>query len=219
MNIFQKIWSNWKNARGTCKNCPLVDGDGYPLYGVGDWSSNVVVLAASPAYNLREPDDIDSSDFREVSKGFLSNRLSDPDNVLIEVLQTLTKDSSMSASDLYFTNVRKCKGEDSLDKARRTCKNYLKEEIVAVNPLLIVTFGTKAIEAVCSIYECDFNCKTVMWKHFIRSIDNRTLLAFPHWGYIMRQSPERRKRYWNDLPKKFKKAMGVVSEKTGWTFI
>jgi len=108
-----------------CQRCPLAEGRTYAVPGEGNLNTVVMLVGEGP--------------------GFDEDRLGQPfvgrsGQYLTETLDRL----GIARSDLYITNVVKCrppKNRDPLPAELEACADYLDRQVAIVNPRIIVTLG------------------------------------------------------------------------------
>ena len=161
----QKLWENWRqqdlsHLSGEKEGKPweLIDNHYYPLYGLGNSDSDVMVVAAGPAWNVGEgakfPDkrdkswecndfewtpDIDRDSFEEQERIWRLNRLKER-NELVRTLIKLVKFSNELEigetngledpfQSLYYTNFKK-DGEFDDSDLDRMSENFWRDYLV-----------------------------------------------------------------------------------------
>ena len=110
-----------------CTDCGLRDGCKSPIPGNGSEQAEVMLVGEAPGAE----EDQDGIPFIGVSGRLLRDMVSEAG-----IAQT------------YYTNVVKCKppyNRDPTPEEISTCQHYLNEEVLAINPKVIVTVGRFAM--------------------------------------------------------------------------
>ena len=112
----------------TCQNCPLGGTRGKAVPGQGATTSDLFFIGEAPGYN----EDQQGVPFVGAAGKLL-------DSLLAEI--------SLSRTDIFITNLVKCRPPDNRDPLPEevsACSQYLESQIAAVSPKIIVTLGRHA---------------------------------------------------------------------------
>ena len=122
-DCFERILRHQQENTGPCNGCPLRGPS--PVYGIGDWDSEVLFVAMSPNEERERkeayrPEPTNLGDFR---RDMIHNwEKVDPSQAggrwnFAPLLDRILNVISMSKEEIYFTNVTKCApSEDKKDR-------------------------------------------------------------------------------------------------------
>lgn len=172
-----------------CQKCPiLVKSRKRVTWGYGNVKSPVVFIGEAPGYLGC---DITGIPFRGDRSG----------NLYEKMLNTI----GFTTEDVYTTNVVKCcppGNRDPLPEEISNCKSYLRNEIEAIEPVLIVPMGKFAAK----IFYPYIDSILKIWdKQLTLSIGQ--ILILPHPAYICRRQ-DKEARYISSF-KRIKKLISV----------
>lgn len=115
---------------------------------------------------------------------------------------------------IYFTNIKKCADIDGSRvgwknrKAKLHCEQYLEEELAAVDPDIVVTFGKKATTSLFDVFDSS-NTFSEMKEDVldIHRIDSYSVIPSYHWSYLhlnirSLEHIEDKADYWDTLAKR-----------------
>lgn len=159
-DVVESIWSNWRTKQGACEDCPHWGAGGKaPFYGVDSISDDTEVLfvgkepgTGSEPVDTKEVFEYISENYPDKFKDYREKRIEDT-GMYEEYSNNLTSLVALLRTrgiSFNFTNVKKCRETDDgkTDEAIKKCSDYLYEEINALNPSVIVTFGGEATKQV-----------------------------------------------------------------------
>jgi uracil-DNA glycosylase family 4 len=112
----------------TCTECPLGSTRLRVVPGMGSSNANLLFIGEAPGYN----EDQQGVPFVGAAGKLL-------DSLLAEI--------SLSRSDIFITNMVKCRPPDNRDpllKEINACSQYLEKQIAIISPQIIVTLGRHA---------------------------------------------------------------------------
>ncbi len=113
-----------------CKNCGLHATRTQAVPGVGPCPANVMIVGEAPGFN----EDRQGEPFVGAAG---------------KLLDTLLGRISLSRSDVYITNVLKCRppmNRDPMPNEVEACSPYLKQQLELVKPKLVLILGRHALE-------------------------------------------------------------------------
>ncbi|WP_175501490.1 uracil-DNA glycosylase family protein [Halogeometricum limi] len=198
----ENIWSNWREEEGRCSHCPARNTQHPPYYGDGVGTADIAFVAEKPGGTQSgRVDGPPPAHVEETHRERNDNRngmdwIKDG-NRLRRFFDSLssdlwfTKDSEYPA---YFTNARKCRkitGENKWgnNHADYWCRQYLEEELTALDPEIVLVFGKPAAESVFAHYEVkDWPSKMsnrVLVEYQSETDDTQIILSY-HWSGIGR---------------------------------
>jgi len=202
LNQIEKIWTNWQLNSEPCSECPDNDTKNYwyPLFGLGNWNADTMVVCDTPAYNIENieyrytknhlTESMIIQDFKTFAEKLLQERLDSNTNILIKILKSIVLGTNLTVHDLYFTNIKKCGNISRVQnhEAYAMCfKNFL-IELEVVKPKNIILVGGKAFNMLNNLFK--FTDETSVMELFkIPTIFNShgyKILVVPHWGYYRR---------------------------------
>ena len=122
-----------KSVVENCYLCELSKSRKNVLFGEGNLNASLMLIADEPSASEDE------------LKSFYVGKTGEQLIKMIENVLPLKKE------DVYITNLVKCKSTSGINTSHySTCSTYLHKQIELVNPKLIVTFGEKAYQYLCS---------------------------------------------------------------------
>lgn len=221
-NYLNRIWNNWQYGSGPCQDCPNRDNAGCytPYYGDGVLDAEIAFVAETPGGD-RDIQNENQLDW-ELPESFREERGQDskpswiregnrvPDDFFDQV-DAWFEHRNGSDRGIYFTNAKKCQDIDGKDmewkniKAKLDCREYLRPEMEAVNPTVIVSFGEKATGTLYELYDVD---------EYIDAFNDVALTVYReeapyiipsyHWSNLYRNirhldDIDSRSEYWNQL--------------------
>ncbi|AWB28458.1 uracil-DNA glycosylase family protein [Halococcoides cellulosivorans] len=171
-NYLNRIWNNWQFGSGPCQDCPNRDNAGCytPYYGDGILDAEIAFVAETPGggRDIQNEDQLDwelpgsfSAERGGASKpGWITDGNRIPDE-FFDSVDAWFEGTGQYDRGIYFTNAKKCQDIDGKDmewkniKAKLHCREYLKPEMNAVDPEVIVVFGEKATDTTFDLYDVD----------------------------------------------------------------
>ena len=222
--FFDRVWNNWSSGKGPCFECPNRDSQCrfYPKFGEGVLDGDIAFVAETPNEDERENQNSPKSRKNRTGE-FESKVRSNPIPTWIKkgnrFSDTFFKDISADFSGdkkrgIYYTNIKKCGDIDSEraewknKKAKFHCEQYLRKELQAVSPEIIVTFGNKATESLFETFETDVsfnNLKEVVLK--AHNINKYKVIPSYHWSNLQwnannLENIDNKREYWTVLAQK-----------------
>ena len=177
------IWENQQDGCHRCSGCPGRDSP-YPLYGVGNPESPIMLIGQEPAYNVDEENVDSSMSYHEARRQWIEDRRSPP-NPLWKHMMNVGLAFEMPPDQLYFTNLVKCAAGD-WDERLENCQPYLGRELGEVDPKVIILHGSKVISVVLQMFDIDWSgtVSDVHTESFV--VEDTDIVCFYHWGYPYR---------------------------------
>jgi len=199
--FFDEVWDNWCSGKGPCFECPNRDSQCrfYPKFGEGVLNGEFAFVAETPNEAGRKNQN-SSESRRERNGEFKSEIRNNPVPTWIKkgnrfsdsFFEDISADfSGDKENGIYYTNIKKCgdikseRSEWKNKKAKLHCEQYLRKELQAVSPEIIVTFGEKATESFFETFESDVkfnNLKDIVLK--VHHINSYKVIPSFHWSYL-----------------------------------
>lgn len=198
----ESIWNKWREEEGPCSHCPARNTQHPPYYADGVRTADIAFVAEKPGG--KQSGRVSGSPpahIEETHRERINNRSSmewiKDGNRLGRFFNSLNSDLWFTPEvryPAYFTNARKCRkitGENSWgnEHADYWCRQYLEQELTALNPEIILVFGKPAAESVFAYYEVrDWPSKLsnrVLTEYQSETNDTRIILSY-HWSGIGR---------------------------------
>ena len=170
----KKIEEKAKN----CKKCTLYESRKSVVFGSGDLTRPWMFIGEAPG----ESEDESGKPFVGAAGKLLDKMI---------LAMKLKRDSNT-----YITNVIKCRPPNNRNPNTieiNNCQNYLSEQINLINPLIIITLGKIAANA---ILKNDASLNLLRGK--IHHYNNIAVLCTYHPSYLLR-NPAEKKKSWADL--------------------
>lgn len=183
MEPMHEVWTSHRDCSHLCEGCPGCESP-YPLGGVGDSDADVMLVGVEPAYNLDEVTVSTETEWSRAKEQLLIERKAS-DNPLWRHMKNVALAAGCKPAELYFTNVAKCANGDYKQRAAY-CEGYLKQEIIAVDPQVLLLHGGKVIRKVGDILKIDFP-SSVGDAHCQVYESRADVIPLYHWGYAYRQ--------------------------------
>ena len=159
-----------------CSACPLYSLHRTPVPGIGPDTADVMLIGEA----LGATED-------KMHEPFVGRS----GKLLTQYLQ----EAGFDRSQLYITNTVKCRPPENATpnaETRKACRAYLRSEIVAVKPKIIVCVGNSALKGVWELGECQLEMPTkfsdARGKMFFHG-DYYVLPVF-HPSYLLRKHSE-----------------------------
>jgi uracil-DNA glycosylase len=184
----ESVWQNWKNGRSHCQGCPGRHAR-YPLGGLGDPDSDLMLVAKEPNYKVKENTVRKDMSWPEAKQAMVQDRRSAP-NRLWRQMRTVADAAGLDdPTDLYFTNSAKCNykkdPESEWEDHYEHCRGYLSWELEIVSPKVLLLYGKRAIEAAYETYGLDPPTTVEEVHAQPRQVSGCTLVPLFHWAYAM----------------------------------
>jgi len=146
LDVNQRIAESWASHDGPCRECPAWHSESRPRYNRTDAKVPKVLVVGSDPNEERcnEP----SAD-RGEAEAVLADQGKLPwmGQRGLQALTSLVGETRLSLRDLYVTNALRCaKPEGDLANAFKACNSYLRWELEAIQPRLVVCFGAPAYD-------------------------------------------------------------------------
>lgn len=162
---------------GDCQRCPLCRGRRKIVFGVGNPAAAVVFVGEAPG---REED--------EIGEPFVGEAGRLLDRILFAM--------GLERSQVYICNVIKCRPPGNRDPAPEeiaACEPFLKRQLAAIRPQLIVTLGRFATQTLLRD-ETPISRLRGSWREY----EGIPLLPTFHPAYLLRNPAEKRE-VWEDM--------------------
>ncbi|AMV71976.1 hypothetical protein JCM30471_04740 [Desulfuromonas carbonis] len=160
-----------------CRRCPLCQGRKRVVFGVGDPRARVVFVGEAPG---REED--------ETGEPFVGEAGRLLDRILLAM--------GLSRPEVYICNVIKCRppgNRDPQPEEIAACEPYLKRQLAAIRPQLIVTLGKFAAQTLLQ----DPSPISRLRGHW-REYQGIPLMPTFHPAYLLR-TPSGKREVWEDM--------------------
>ncbi|WP_432821026.1 uracil-DNA glycosylase [Trichloromonas sp.] len=168
---------------GDCQRCPLCRGRKQVVFGVGNPHARVVFVGEAPG---REED--------EQGEPFVGEAGRLLDRILFAM--------GLAREDVYICNVVKCRppgNRDPLPEEIAPCEPFLRRQLAAIEPEVIVTLGRFAAQ---SLLDDQAAISSLRGKwHQYQGID---LLPTYHPAYLLR-TPAAKREVWEDMKQVIKR--------------
>lgn len=181
----ETAWQNRRTCSSLCEGCPGCDSP-YPLGGLGDPDSDLMLLAQEPAYNVDEDTVELPMPWQEAKETMEENRRQSM-NPLWRQMTVVSGAVGLKPTDLYFTNLAKCNDRKSSWQARfDQCRGYFLRELEIVSPEVILLYGRDVIDAVLDMWGLEPPNKISEVHAQRKEVPGRTLVPLYHWAYAAR---------------------------------
>lgn len=181
----ETAWQNRRTCSSLCEECPGCDSP-YPLGGLGDPDSDLMLLAQEPAYNVDEDTVELRMPWQEAKETMEENRRQSM-NPLWRQMTVVSEAVGLRPTDLYFTNLAKCNDRKSSWQARfDQCRGYFLRELEIVSPEVILLYGRDVIDAVLDMWGLEPPDKISEVHAQRKEVPGRTLIPLYHWAYAAR---------------------------------
>jgi DNA polymerase len=164
---------------GACVRCPLSQTRRHIVYGVGAPDAKIVIIGEGPGRD----EDLTGEPFVGRS-GQLLNRM-------LEAI-------GLRREDAYICNVVKCRppgNRDPLPLEVATCSPFLRRQVRAIGPRVILTVGRFAGQTLLGT-----DAAIGQMRRSVGSVDGTPVVATYHPSYLLR-TPAMKARAWEDLLK------------------
>ncbi len=186
----KSVWQNWKNGSSHCQGCPGQEAL-YPLGGLGDPGSDLMLVAKEPNYNVQENTVRRDMSWPEAKQAMEQDRRSPPNELWGQMRVVADAASLDDPTDLYFTNPAKCNDKEEpgspWEERYDHCRSYLVRELETVSPEVLLLYGRHAIDATFEAYGLDSPSKVSEVHARPRQASGRTLVPLFHWAHEMRE--------------------------------
>lgn len=178
-DIDQLDWSQLKQAVADCRQCGLCENRSQTVFGVGNVSSNVLVVGEAPG---AEED--------KRGEPFVGSAG--------QLLNQMLWAAGYARDDVYIANVIKCRPPNNRDPSLEEmtlCQGYLKRQIALVKPQVILAVGRIAAQTLLQSSE---RIGRLRGRVHNDSAYNVPIVATYHPAYLLR-SPHEKAKSWVDL--------------------
>ena len=162
---------------GDCKRCRLWRGRTNLVFGQGDPSASLMFIGEAPGYE---------EDKR--SEAFVG--------AAGQLLTKMIKGMGLEREEVYIANIIKCRPPRNRDPAPdeiAACEVYLKQQIDAISPAMIVTLGAFAAR---TLLQCETGITRLRGR--FHAYHGVPLMPTFHPAYLLR-NPEAKRPTWDDL--------------------
>jgi len=162
---------------GECKRCKLHRGRTNIVFGVGNPAANLVFVGEAPGYD----EDRQGEPFVGAAGQLL-------DKMIVAM--------GLHREDVYIANCLKCRPPQNRDPEPdevAACQPFLRQQIEAIAPRLIVTLGKFAAQTLLRS-DAPISALRGRWHRYY----GIPLMPTFHPAFLLR-SPERKREAWNDL--------------------
>lgn len=184
-----KLWEELEESIKGCKKCKLCMNRTNIVFGTGNKQADVMFIGEGPG-----------ADEDRLGEPFVGKA----GQLMNKALQALDIDRDK----LYITNIVKCRPPQNRvpeqDEAE-ACLNYLRNQVILVNPKIIVLLGSTALKNICG-QEYGITASRGKW------IEKKGILYMPTWHPAALLRDETKKiDFWKDL-KQVKQKMQELKE-------
>lgn len=183
--LMEQVWLNRRDCTSHCSDCPGCDSP-YPLGGIGDSDADIMLIGKEPAYNV-DNDSVEIEMKWDAAKFMLTLNREKSRNPLWKHMENVAEVAECEPYDLYFTNVAKCNNDSMFGERSSHCKDYLRDEILEVDPETILLHGSKVINVVYSFLGLPRPSAVGPVHGTVVDAGRYTLLPLYHWGFAYRQ--------------------------------
>lgn len=179
IRIKLKTLDEIREKLGDCKRCKLYRTRNKLVFGEGNPDAKLMLIGEGPGYE----EDIQGKPF--VGKA---------GQLLTKILQAI----NLKREEVYITNIIKCRPPQNRNPESEeiaSCYPFLLEQINAVQPKIICTLGTFAIQ---TLLKTDVKITSLRGKLFEFSGIN--VIPTYHPAYLLR-NPEKKRDVWDDIKK------------------
>lgn len=170
-----------------CTKCPLCEKRTQTVFGEGDPDATIMFVGEGPG----QTED-------ETGRPFVGRAG--------ELLDKMIVAMGLKRESVYIANIVKCRPPENRAPTpieAQTCWDYLRRQIEAVQPKVIVTLGGPATK---KLAETDKGITSIRgtWHRCVTSHERPPTPLMPtfHPAYLLRAyTPENRKKVWSDLQK------------------
>lgn len=162
-----------------CKLCTLHKTRNNVVFGVGDKKAQVMFIGEAPGAN----EDLQGEPF--VGRAGM-------------LLNSMMKSIGLERSDIYIANILKCRPPNNRDPSSeeiKLCTPYLKEQIAAIKPKILIAVGRVAAQHLLNTTESMANLRGKTYQY---GEENTPLMVTYHPAYLLR-SPGEKKKVYTDL--------------------
>lgn len=168
---------------GNCQRCPLCRGRNHIVFGVGDPRARLVFVGEAPG---REED--------EIGEPFVGEAGRLLDRILLAM--------GLARSQVYICNVEKCRppqNRDPLPEEIAACEPFLKRQLAAIQPRMIVALGRFAAQTLLRD-QTPIGKLRGRWREY----EGIPLMPTFHPAYLLR-NPSEKREVWEDMKQVLKR--------------
>ena len=171
------VWKTLQQTVTTCTLCELHQSRTQTVFGVGNQHADVLVIGEAPGHD----EDAQGEPFVGPAG---------------ELLTAMLLAINLKREDIYIANILKCKPPNNRDPEAseiESCSQYLRQQIVLIQPKAIFAVGRVAAQALLNSTETISSLRGEQ-----HSYEGVPLIASYHPAYLLRKPTEKRKS-WEDL--------------------
>lgn len=203
--ILERIRENKRSGEGACRDCPMRD----PQWKGCEWEP-LLIEPENP--HLIRVMVVTEGPNRQADVEYIVSLANHPTYTYIYTLFKGQFKPRGRDANSYWTHVRKCflDGSKKGKKALSKCKRYLKEEIKALKPRLIIAVGGEALNAVfekrgLKLEEAFYSQEGGVYGKLVMDGFECEVSVVPH--------PSGRSRFWNQPQNETKRILEDVAKK------
>lgn len=190
-----------------CKKCKARKECRSPVPSVGDIHSKIMFVARNPG----EQEDIHGEPLFPIDKSMIGTKKKNAGSIFNKILIFL----GLTRDQVFITNAMKCfttipkNNRAPTEEELGICKSFLLEEILSVNPKLIVTLGREALASVTNQKLNSVFIKEVSGKQIVH--EDRIIFPLMHPASIL-YNPLDEEKYKDDV-RELRKCWVLLSSK------
>jgi uracil-DNA glycosylase len=169
-------WQALEKEVLSCTLCALHEGRNNVVFGVGNRNAKLMFIGEAPGAN----EDLQGEPF--VGRGGM-------------LLNSMLNAIGLKREEVYIANILKCRppnNRDPLPSEVQICTPYLKRQIAAIKPKLLVAVGRIAAQFLLNTKD---SMASLRGKHYSYGENNTPLLVTYHPAYLLRSPREKSKAY------------------------
>ncbi|MFQ5486708.1 MAG: uracil-DNA glycosylase [Desulfobacterales bacterium] len=162
-----------------CRRCKLSESRNHIVFGAGNPKARLVFIGEGPGYD-------------EDQKG--EPFVGAAGRLLTKIIQAI----KLKREDVYICNIVKCRpprNRNPLPDEIKACFPFLRRQISAIEPEVICTLGSVAVQSLLDIREPISKVRGNLYKYH-----NITVIPTFHPAYLLR-NPEKKRDVWEDMKK------------------
>ena len=162
-----------------CRRCTLSESRNHIVFGVGNPKARLVFIGEGPG---------DEEDQKGEPFVGAAGRL------LTKIIQAI----NLKREDVYICHIVKCRpprNRNPFPDEIKTCLPFLRRQISAIEPEIICTLGSVAVQSLLDIREPISKVRGNLYKYH-----NITVIPTFHPAYLLR-NPEKKRDVWEDMKK------------------
>ena len=172
-------WQDLRRTVSVCQQCGLAGGRTKTVFGTGHQQASLMLISDAPD----DAEDMSGEPFAGESG---------------QLLSAMLKAIGYNRSQVYITNITKCRTPDSRepsDAENEHCLPYLKRQIELVQPDLILALGRTAAQRLLNTPSTLGRLRGQL--HYVDNLSCPVVVSY-HPAYLLRAPNEKRKA-WDDL--------------------